>query len=164
MGAFDDAFRSRVHVQLYYPEFTEDQRQQVWKTFIEKLAKERGDSIRLNIDAKEYIRGAEVRALEWNGRDIRNGTFSTAFSPPFTREVADFGVLAFQTAVALAEYDAEKDEEGKVLVTDTHLRAVAEFSRDFKDYLQILHKGNEATRAQRKFERNDGFAGTPSAS
>lgn len=77
VGAFDDAFRSRVHVQLYYPEFTEDQRQQVWKTFIEKLAKERGDSIRLNIDAKEYIRGAEVRALEWNGRDIRNGTFST---------------------------------------------------------------------------------------
>ena len=61
-----------MHVQLYYPEFTDDQRQQVWKTFIDKLAKERSD-IRLNIDAKEYIRGAEVRALEWNGRDIRNG-------------------------------------------------------------------------------------------
>lgn len=73
-------------------------------------------------------------------------------------------MIAFQTAVALAEYDAEKDEEGKVLVTDTHLRAVAEFSRDFKDYLQTLHKGSEATRAQRKFERNDGFTGTPSAS
>lgn len=60
-------------MQLYYPDFTDDQRQQVWKTFLDKLAKDRGDSIRLNIDAKEYIRGSEVRELEWNGRDIRNG-------------------------------------------------------------------------------------------
>ena len=73
-------------------------------------------------------------------------------------------ITAFQTAVALAEYDAEKDEEGKVLVTDTHLRAVAGFSRDFKNYLQTLHKGNEAARAQRKFERYDGFTGTQSTS
>ena len=64
---------------------------------------------------------------------------------------------AFQTAVALAEYDAEKDEEGKILLTDTHLRAVVELSRDFKEYLQELHKGDEAKRAARKYERLDDF-------
>ncbi|KAM7202928.1 hypothetical protein V8F20_004175 [Naviculisporaceae sp. PSN 640] len=137
VGAFDDAFISRVHVQLYYPEFTDEQRTLVWKTFTDKLARERGDYIRLNIDAKEYIRGAEMRAVQWNGREIRN---------------------ALQTAVALAEYDAEKDEEGKILVTDTHLKAVVELSRDFKDYLNQLHKGDESKRAERKYERLDGFS------
>ncbi|KAK4167749.1 ATPase [Cladorrhinum sp. PSN259] len=132
IGSFDDAFISRVHVQLYFPEFTNEQRQLVWKTFMDKLARERGDYIRLNIDAKEYIRGAEMRAVEWNGREIRN---------------------ALQTAVALAEYDAEKDEEGKILVTDTHLKAVVEMSRDFKNYLNELHRGNEAKRAERRYER-----------
>lgn len=73
VGAFDDAFISRIHVQLFYPEFTDEQRQLVWKTFIKKLARERGDYIRLNIDAKEYIQGKEMRAVQWNGREIRNG-------------------------------------------------------------------------------------------
>ncbi|KAK7413764.1 hypothetical protein QQX98_007331 [Neonectria punicea] len=137
VGAFDDAFISRVHVQMYYPDFTDDQRQQVWKTFINKLAREKSESMRLNIDAKEYIRGAEMRAVKWNGREIRN---------------------AFQTAVALAEYDAEVDEEGKTIVNDTHFRSVVELSRDFKDYLKELHRGDESMRAQRKSERLDTFS------
>ncbi|KAK0382902.1 hypothetical protein NLU13_8818 [Sarocladium strictum] len=136
VGAFDDAFISRVHIQLYYPEFTDRERGMLWKTFTDKLQRDRGDTIRLNIDAKEYIRGAEMRAVEWNGREIRN---------------------ALQTAVALAEYDAEKDEEGKIVLTDTHLKAVVELSADFKKYLEELHSGNESKRAERKFERLDEF-------
>ncbi len=70
---YSDAFISRVHIQLYYPDFTDEQRQQVWKTFIDKLGRERGDSMRLNIDAKEYIRGKDMHRVKWNGREIRNG-------------------------------------------------------------------------------------------
>ncbi|EMR70898.1 putative aaa family atpase protein [Eutypa lata UCREL1] len=132
VGSFDDAFISRVHLQLYYPDFDDDQRRQVWQTFVDKLAKERRDTMRLNVDAKDYIRGAEMRALKWNGREIRN---------------------AFQTAVSLAEYDAEKGEDGKIMVTDEHLRAVVELSKDFKDYLNTLHQGDEGKRAERKFDR-----------
>ncbi|KAK1831670.1 hypothetical protein QBC39DRAFT_350605 [Podospora conica] len=141
VGAFDDAFISRIHVQLFYPEFTDEQRQLVWKTFMDKLARERGDYIRLNIDAKEYIRGKEMRAVQWNGREIRN---------------------ALQTAVALAEFDAEKDEEGTILITDAHLKAVVELSADFKTYLNDLHRGDEAKRAERKYERLDDTLRTPS--
>ena len=83
VGASDDAFASRVHVQLYYRELNEEQRQQVWQTFINKLARERGDYIRVNIDAKEYIRGSQVRAVKWNGREIRNGEYHPLFSPQF---------------------------------------------------------------------------------
>jgi hypothetical protein len=61
--------------------------------------------------------------------------------------------LAFQTAVALAEYEAQKDEEGKIVLTDQHLKSVVEVSKDFKDYLNSLHRGDEAKRAERRNER-----------
>jgi hypothetical protein len=64
-------------------------------------------------------------------------------------------VTAFQTAVALAEFEAVKDQEGKIVLTDKHLRAVVEMSRDFKEYLHDLHKGDEEKRAERRHERLD---------
>jgi hypothetical protein len=69
--------------------------------------------------------------------------------------------IAFQTAVALAEYDAEKDEEGKIILTDTHFRSIVELSQDFKDYLKDLHKGDEGKRAERKYERLDTYSKPP---
>lgn len=68
-----------------------------------------------------------------------------------------FSSIAFQTAVGLAEFDSEKDEEGRILLTDQHLRAVVELSRDFKDYLNELHKGDEGKRAERKRDRLDTY-------
>jgi len=45
-------------------------------------------------------------------------------------------------------------------VTDSHLRAVVDLSKDFKDYLQILHSGDESKRAERKSERLDTYGTT----
>jgi len=72
VGAFDDAFISRVHVALYYPPLNRDQREQIWKVFVEKFQDERRD-IRINWTAKEYLRSDEVLDRNWNGREIRNG-------------------------------------------------------------------------------------------
>ncbi|KAJ5013558.1 hypothetical protein K4K57_002569 [Colletotrichum sp. SAR 10_99] len=138
VGSFDDAFVSRIHIQLYYPDFSDDERQRVWKTFVDKLARERGETIRLTIDAKEYIESTRKQGLKWNGREIRN---------------------AFQTAVALAEYEADKDSEGKIMVKDDHLRAVVELSKDFKDYLNDLHLRDEGKRAEHRHERLDSYKG-----
>ncbi|KAI0141732.1 P-loop containing nucleoside triphosphate hydrolase protein [Xylariaceae sp. FL1272] len=137
VGTFDDALLSRVHVKLYYPEFNDEQRQQIWKTFMDKLIKDRGDYMRLNIDAKDYIRGKDIQALRLNGREIRN---------------------AFQTAVSLAEFDSDKDEDGRIVVTDEHLRTVMTLSKDFKSYFDELHEGDEAKRAERKYERLDTYS------
>ncbi|KAH6676509.1 ATPase [Halenospora varia] len=134
VGAFDDAFISRIHVKLYYKDFTDEERQRVWKTFVNKLIKDRGATIRLSMDAKDFIAGKAMRELKLNGREIRN---------------------AFQTAVALAEYDAEKDEEGKILLTDTHLRSIVDMSRDFKEYLDRTLEGDEEKRAARELLRYD---------
>lgn len=60
---------------------------------------------------------------------------------------------AFQTAVALAEYEALKDSEGKIMLTDKHLKSVVEMSRDFKKYIDDIHQGNEDIRAERRRER-----------
>lgn len=42
-------------------------------TFMQKLTKDRGKFMRISMDAKDYIRGNEVRSVKWNGREIRNG-------------------------------------------------------------------------------------------
>ena len=55
--------------------------------------------------------------------------------------------------MALAEYDAEKDDDGKIVVTDEHFMAVVELSKDFDDYLIQLHKKGQAARAQSRHER-----------
>lgn len=62
---------------------------------------------------------------------------------------------AFQTAVSLAEYEDQRDEEGKILLTDEHLRSVVGLSKDFKTYLEELHKADEDKRAKKRFERLD---------
>jgi hypothetical protein len=149
VGHFDDAFISRIHVQIFYADFTDSERQQVWKTFVRKLNDERGHYLRLTIDAKEFIEGNAIRAVKWNGREIRNGMYT------FVRlkDVTNNDVTAIQTAVALAEYDDERDKEGKIKLTDDHLKAVVELSRDFKEYLKTLHRGDEDKRAERRFER-----------
>ncbi|KAF0322177.1 ATPase [Colletotrichum asianum] len=139
VGSFDDAFISRIHIQLYYPDFSDEERQKVWKTFINKLVRERGETIRLTIDAKEYIESTRMQGLKWNGREIRN---------------------AFQTAVALAEYEADKDSEGRIKVKDDHLKAVVDLSKDFKTYLKDLHRKDEGKRAEQRYERLDSFEGS----
>lgn len=69
--------------------------------------------------------------------------------------LSDVSHLAFQTAVSLAEYEDERDEEGKIKLTDEHLRAVVELSKDFKAYLRDLHKADEDKRALKRYERLD---------
>lgn len=73
VGAFDDAFISRIHIQLYYKPFGEEDRRAVWQTFVDKLSADRGKYIRLNVAAKEYIFSKGVCSMNWSGREIRNG-------------------------------------------------------------------------------------------
>lgn len=67
IGAFD--------VKLYYRPFTSEERQRIWQTFIDKLMKDRGSSMRVSIDAKDFIKGKQMKELKWNGREIRNGAY-----------------------------------------------------------------------------------------
>lgn len=154
IGAFDDAFVSRIHVVLHYPALKDSQRQEIWRSFFAKLQKERGDAIRIPIETKEYaMKSSDVQGLNWNGREIRNGKLPYGASGICRKELTG-SPIAFQTAIALAEFDAEEEpdrkEDGLILVEEEHLSRVVRMSRSFQDYLESLHGGSEAKRAERQ--------------
>ena len=68
---------SRIHVQIGYDPLDEDARKHIWNNNFRKLQldhEQGAREIRYEWDAKEYVyRSQEVRDLQWNGREIRNG-------------------------------------------------------------------------------------------
>ena len=79
VGHFDEAFMSRIHVSIGYERLDDSVRRQIWDNLFRKLKEDHkygGPEIHYEYDVKEYVKkSSEVKALEWNGRKIRNGTF-----------------------------------------------------------------------------------------
>lgn len=70
--------------------------------------------------------------------------------------------LAFQTAISLAEVDAEEDGEELVTVRKEHFEKVVHLSAHFQRYLVTMHKGmSESEMAKRRGLRNDAFDDMP---
>jgi hypothetical protein len=73
VGSFDEAFASRIHVQLYYGDLDADDRNKIYENLVAKLALDRED-VKFEQGAMEYLQEDKaVQALGWNGRQIRNG-------------------------------------------------------------------------------------------
>ncbi|THX09692.1 hypothetical protein D6D13_05805 [Aureobasidium pullulans] len=132
VGAFDDAFVSRIHVKLHYKALSDDDRLRIWTNFIKKLEAERGDKMRVMRETRKYIESNEIKRLNLNGREIRN---------------------IFQTAVGLAEFECHKDSEGKIKLEEDHVAQVADISGEFKQYLDDTLEGDEDKRAEMSFLR-----------
>lgn len=114
--SFDAAFTSRIHVALHYKNLTDMDRERIWANNFERLDRDSNGRVRVSVSTRDYVyESRDVRALRWNGREIRN---------------------ALQTALALAESDAADDGSDRICVTDKHLRAVVKMSRGFKDYMR----------------------------
>ncbi|KAK1957573.1 hypothetical protein LY78DRAFT_663506 [Colletotrichum sublineola] len=163
VGAIDDAFRSRLHLTLYYPKLLEKQSIKIWKNNIGKLKEVNEQRVRrgqqpIKYDKNEIIKWASINweNLQWNGRQIRN---------------------AFQTAIALAEFKAQsrksrkrEDTEGSlptpkkpkppVLDQDT-FTLIADASNQFNDYLLQTHGQDEETTASRDQVRPPSFKAKP---
>ncbi|KAJ0414355.1 hypothetical protein BJY00DRAFT_318918 [Aspergillus carlsbadensis] len=142
VGDFDEAFTSRIHVSLYYPDLTDDQTAEIFKLnlgMIEERFQRKGRHIK--IDHIDIIRFAdryfqEHRHGRWNGRQIRN---------------------ACQTALALAEYEAQKAQgddpqnsvktDAPVNLTVAHFAIVSDAYLEFIDYINRLFGTNSSRRA-----------------
>lgn len=70
IGTSDEAVWSRIHATIYYNDFTDPQRQQIWDTYFAKLEKDRKDIV-ISESARSYVES--LKTLTWNGREIRNG-------------------------------------------------------------------------------------------
>ena len=151
VGAFDDAFVSRIHVKLHYPALSDSDRLRIWTNFIEKLEAERGDKMRVMRETRKYIESNEIKRLCLNGREIRNSKYLRLSR----QESRLTGRLVFQTAVGLAEFECRKDSEGKIKMEEDHIAQVAEMSGEFKQYLDETLEGDEDKRAQMLWMRKD---------
>ena len=62
--SIDDAFESRIHVSLKYPELTPVSRRRVWKNFIQTLQMDTSQITDTDLD--------QFAAADLNGRHIKN--------------------------------------------------------------------------------------------
>ncbi|KAJ5494612.1 hypothetical protein N7463_010699 [Penicillium fimorum] len=151
VGQIDRAFKSRIHVSLYYPKLDKKTSIQIWRNNIGRIRKEfKAQNQDFDIREKEIIKFAkehfkdikEKNLLNWNGRQIRN---------------------AFQTAVALATFDARKNKRPNdiILGTDQFTR-VAAAAEEFDRYLLSLSQGkNDSQLAEEHRWRADNFETRP---
>jgi len=151
IGAFDEAFISRIHYSLYYPPLNEQSTLQIWSMNIRRI-KSRG-IITVDEDDEEEIMELAKQHFDsnhrWNGRQIRN---------------------AFQTAVALADYDAHsrntkaitegfKDASSKPVkpkLTKKAFKKIMAASADFDNYMaHVLPEGSYGESASHAGMRYD---------
>lgn len=148
VGTIDDAFRSRLHLPLYYPKLTEKQTRKIFMHNFVRIAdinKDRKSKELLEFDyekSKKSIINWAIKTrknLEWNGRQIRK---------------------AFQTVLALSEFRAKNSSnESKILtVTKKDFKIVANASIQFNQYLLATHGKNEDQIAGREYVRAQNFS------
>lgn len=140
VGAIDDAFRSRLHLTLFYPKLTRTQTLRIWKTNLQRLKEintERVENGRQPIDfnarkIRDWV-SDHWEGMQWNGRQIRN---------------------AFQTAVALSEFKAKQlsaRHPGSASVSPVleikQFKLLVKASKQFNDYLHRTHGDDEDQRA-----------------
>ncbi|KAG9230294.1 hypothetical protein BJ875DRAFT_385474 [Amylocarpus encephaloides] len=139
VGHFDPAFFSRIHVYIGYKPLDAEGRKRIWNQFFQKLEIERANEVSVKAGAKRYVFSDDVlQDIDWNGREIRN---------------------AFQTAVALAEYEAMQKVEkrgGKdvgpnketleIELRQDHFEKVVEMSQNFKKYMATVSEENRGDR------------------
>lgn len=149
VGEFDEAFKSRIHVSLYYPKLKQESTFTIWETHIRRIKESQ-----MNIDLEEdKIRQfyhnfwnnnvkEKKSSRQWNGRQIKN---------------------AFQTAVALANWDFHDGAQGaklkRPLVRAKHFELVATTGAHFDDYISemynITDRDVHAVLAEREEIRRD---------
>lgn len=116
--SFDGAFLSRIHVALHYKNLGDEERERIWTHNFDRLDRDSRGKIHVAMAAREFVWSSqEVRALKWNGREIRN---------------------AMQTALALAESDSNEEGLQTITIGEKHLRAVVKMSKGFKDYIKSI--------------------------
>ena len=147
IGSFDEAFKSRIHISLYYPPLSESQTFEVWAMNLNRLTKSNRDIYVDRSEIEGFARKHWKEGMRWNGRQIRN---------------------AFQTAVALAEYEfhekCQKCEQTgdkppfRPALEDRHFKVVAKTSAEFDDYLQSVMGGQTYEQKAQTLEiRSDAY-------
>ena len=142
VGTLDPAFKSRIHVSLYYPNLTKKASSEIWRNHIQKTkdyfeTKGAKHSLRkrqiIEFSKQHFKDLSSQESGPWNGRQIRN---------------------AFQTAIALSEHEAYLNG-GNPELTERHFEKVAKVSSEFDNYLRLTHGRSESQMAKASKIRTD---------
>jgi hypothetical protein len=131
IGDFDEAFASRVHISLHYPQLDLKSTLEIFKLNLQLIrTRFQRKGRKLTIDENEIFAFAEHywtcnEKGRWNGRQIRNGC---------------------QTALALAEFKAQGSSHERIIHADAEvklqvedLRTVSSAYLDFYSYLTKIY-------------------------
>ncbi|TGJ84774.1 hypothetical protein E0Z10_g3976 [Xylaria hypoxylon] len=140
VGTIDEAFKSRIHISLYYPPHDWKTSKQIWQVNLERcMEKVQADKDEILKYAKKQFHRADEDS-RWNGRQIYN---------------------AFKTAIALAEFERSNSDSKKnqpAVLTESHFRQVAQVAKKFDEYLLETHGGESMAAVNKRLTvRADGF-------
>lgn len=150
----DEAFRSRVHISLWYPHLSSKDTVDILQSNLKRLPlwhkssastdglikiKEEEIANFVRAEYEEHKRKHGQRRGLWDGRQNRN---------------------AVQVAACMALYEKEKDDDGlPAILTADHFRSVAETEKEFKEYLKQTRSGDDAREARSRGDRQVDFCG-----
>jgi len=152
-GVLDEAFKSRIHYKIYYPELSLEQSLDIWKLNIqrvhqieEEMSKAEGRPA-LRIDEVDLLNFAEYHFIKgtarWNGRQIRN---------------------AFQVALSLAYYEYRGEEgTGKAaeveapMLSVNHFKTMHAITTSFENYRNTVRDATDSELALQSETRNDRY-------
>ncbi|KAI1770757.1 P-loop containing nucleoside triphosphate hydrolase protein [Hypoxylon cercidicola] len=138
IGIIDRAFKSRIHLALFYPRLDKERTLKIWENNLDSLAKSQDTNARIQVQRDEILKYAKRHykrlerheMLPWNGRQIRN---------------------AFQTAIAIAKYEAKENSRAPVLIAE-HFMKVAKTAMEFDSYLKELSQEKDDAQLAREQE------------
>ncbi|KAL4917348.1 hypothetical protein BDW62DRAFT_218165 [Aspergillus aurantiobrunneus] len=141
VGQFDEAATSRIHCALYYPPFSKRRALEVWQKNVDRIKRDNETSkVPVELNEKRIMKFADAQweaGSRWNGRQIKN---------------------AFQTAVALADWDSlKKSKDGPSMpkLQIKHFEAVVETSNHFESYLTAVRKSDRERARINALRRDD---------
>jgi hypothetical protein len=159
VGTFDPAFKSRIHISLYYPDLDRKATLAIWRMHLGRVKKAHGKHFIVNDNDIIAFAKDHYKSLMRSGSGSWNGRYYSPYSPiyPYTsfaplskrpwrtsyRQIRN----AFQTAFALAEFEgkenAKKFNMGQVYVElkREHFKMVADASETFDHYLKVMFGG-----------------------
>ena len=134
VGKMDEAFRSRVHITLYYPPLELKSTLDIFNENIRLIKQRKVYPIRIKEEeirtfAEDHYEYSDPRT-RWNGRQIRN---------------------AFHIAVALAENEAiDKKKPRSPVLRSRHFDLVEQASTRFDDYMTSVLGMTQSDRAMQR--------------
>lgn len=147
-GALDEAFKSRIHLSLYYPQLDLQQTKEIWEMNIDRLRAVETERCKdtdlqpLQVNRREILRLAEEKfkncdgSVRWNGRQIRN---------------------AIQVASSRANFEAKEDNMPPRLTAD-HFKLIYDVSEDFDNYSQAAVGKSDGGLAYDRGDRADDWS------